>query len=50
MRSISDVPSTLTLAERAQELRDLGVPDWEAANRLGITLGALQKAMSGEKS
>lgn len=48
MRSIHDLPSTIPLAERARELRDLGMPDWRIAQRLGVTVGALQKAMTDE--
>lgn len=32
------IATTLTFLERYDELRDLGVPDWQIAKRMGLTL------------
>lgn len=41
--------STLTFLEKYQELRDLGVPQWEIANRLGITIESLVRKLGAAR-
>ena len=46
MRSIRDVPSTLTLREQHDELADLGVAEWEIAKRLGLDVTAMREMLA----
>ncbi|UJL29959.1 hypothetical protein HZU38_05515 [Mycolicibacterium vanbaalenii] len=36
------IATTLTFLERYDELRDLGVPDWQIAKRMGLTLSLVR--------
>jgi len=39
------IQTTLSFEERYDELRDLGVPDWQIAKRLGITIVSLERML-----
>ena len=39
------IATTLTFLERYDELRDLGVPDWQIAKRMGITAASLVRML-----
>lgn len=45
MRSIRDVPSTLTLREQVEELRGLGVAEWQIAKRFNTSEKDLREAL-----
>lgn len=48
MSRIGDVPTTLSLAERYVELRQIGVRAWEALTRLGVTAEAVEKRLRAD--
>ena len=39
------IQTTLSFEERYDELRDLGVPDWQIAKRLGISIESLARML-----
>lgn len=45
MRSINDVPSTLSLREQVEELRGLGVAEWQIAKRFNTSEKDLREAL-----
>jgi len=40
------IETTLSFEERYDELHDLGVPDWQIAKRLGISIESLARMLS----
>lgn len=37
--------STLSFLERYDEMRDLGIPDWQIAKKMGISCKALERQL-----
>lgn len=37
--------TTLSFTERYDEMRDIGLPDWQIAKRLDITLSSLERML-----
>jgi hypothetical protein len=48
VRSLAEVRSTLSFLERYDELRTLGILDWEIAKRMGLLPGSLLRMLERE--